>query len=146
MSLGILGRSLGAVSVDTKYPWGKSSRDTLALQLATNQALQAAGYCPVPSSGILDGVTCGARNHLTINSREFFGADMLFANPPACAAHPDDLIRPTPGCFEPTGNEGLMKLTGQRTPEQSRNWLLIGGTLGAALAVFLAIRQRPTKA
>jgi hypothetical protein len=146
MSLGILGRS-GLGEVATKYhPWGSFSKDTLALQLATNQALQAAGFCPVPSSGILDGATCGARSSLTIHSREHFGRDMVFARPPACLQHDDEQIRPTPGCFEPTGEEGLMKLTGQTTPEQSRNWILIGGTLAAALAVALVIQQRSKKA
>src|SRR5512147_913999 len=107
MSLGILGRSLGEVAgaasptvaqLNAKYPWHVFSQDTLELQVATNQALQAAGYCPIPSTGILDGSLCGARALLTNHSREFFGRDMLFAKPPACndPAHDSELSLPTP--------------------------------------------------
>lgn len=145
MSLGILGRpSLGAVAATTKYPWHAFSQDTLQLQLATNQALQAAGYCHVPASGILDGATCGARNHLTVHSREFFGQDMLFATPPACddPAHADELQMPTKGCFEPSELRPGQKIGSALT---TQDWILIGGAASALLAGYLALKTSGAK-
>ena len=149
MSLGILGRpSLGDASA--KYPWHTFSQDTLELQLATNQALQAAGFCHIPASGILDGITCGARNHLTVHSREYFGNDMLFATPPACSdpAHADELQMPWKGCFEPTDLKPGQKIGTKLTSE---DWILVGGAFSLLLAGYLALtntgaKQRPQHA
>ena len=141
---GILGRrSLGAVAA-ASYPWHAFSQDTLNLQQVTNQALQAAGYCPVPSTGILDGSLCGARNHLTINSREFFGNDMLFDNPPACKdpAHANELVQPTAGCFKPTSLKPDQKIGTTVTREQ---WIMIGGAISVLLAGFVALRSSGAK-
>ena len=124
------------------YPWHTFSQDTLELQIATNQALQAAGLCHVPASGILDGSTCGARNHLTIHSREYFGADMLFSNPPACAEHPEELSRPVKGCFEPTELKPGQKIGTKLT---SDDWILIGGVASALLAGYLAFKNSGAK-
>ena len=140
---GILGRpSLGAASA--KYPWHTFSQDTLQLQIATNQALQAAGFCPVPSSGILDGATCGARNHLTVHSREYFGNDMLFATPPACddPANADELVLPTKGCFEPTELKPGQKIGTTITKDE---WILIGGAMSLVLAGYLALKYSGAK-
>ena len=146
MGLGILARaSLGAAS--GQYPWHTFSEDTLKLQLATNQALQAAGICPVPSSGILDGATCGARNHLTVHSREYFGNDMLFSNPPACGEHPDELVMPTKGCFTPTELKPGQKIGTTLTTDE---WILLGGAMSLVLAGYLALtagaKRRPQHA
>jgi hypothetical protein len=141
---GILGRrSLGAVAA-AQYPWHAFSQDTLDLQTVTNQALQAAGYCPVPSTGVLDGSLCGARNHLTVHSREFFGSDMLFANPPACKdpAHANELVQPTPGCFKPSPLKPGQKIGTSLTREQ---WILIGGAASVLLAGFVALRNTGAK-
>ncbi len=159
MSLGILGRSLGEVASDAaatadkqaaaalnaKYPWHVFSRDTLALQATTNQSLQAAGYCPIPSTGILDGSLCGARNHLTIHSREFFGTDMLFDSPPSCddPANAGELRLPTAGCFKPTplkpGQPIGTKLTRQ-------DWILIGGAVSLVVAGIIALKSGAARA
>ncbi len=139
MSLGILSqsrRALGAVDDSDKYPWLKVSQDTKQLQIATNQALRAAGYCPIIEHGILEGFTCGARNHLTVHSREFFGNDMLFATPSECKKHPDELIMPIPGCFEPTELKPGQKIG---TVLTSQDWILVGGALAATLAAYLMI-------
>jgi hypothetical protein len=152
MSLGILGRyPIGEVAatdaeaaLNAKYPWHVFSKDTLQLQLATNQALQSAGYCPVPDSGILDGATCGARNHLTIHSREFFGNDMLFANPPACKdpANANELLVPTNGCFKPTPLQPGQAIGSKLTHE---DWILIGGAVSVLVAGFIAIKTSGAK-
>lgn len=137
-------RSLGATDAElnAKYPWKQSSPDTLQLQIATNQALQAAGYCPVPVSGFLDGYTCGARNFLTVHSLEFFGNEMLFANPPACKLHPDELKPPTGGCFEPTDLKPGQKIGTKLTREE---WLLLGGAASVLLAGYLALKGHGAK-
>ncbi len=136
-------RSLGADA--PQYPWHVFSKDTLQLQLVTNQELKAAGLCPVPSSGILDGATCGARNHLTIHSREYFGRDMLFNSPQVCddPAHADELVVPTPGCFKPSPlpREG-QAIGGSALTKQE--WILIGGALSAVLAVYLLSKTKAT--
>lgn len=141
MSLGILTppRSLGAAADAEKYPWLRVSRDTLQLQIATNQALKAAGYCTIPETGILDGLLCGSRNHLTINSREFFGNDMLFDSPSACDEHPDELMRPIPGCFEPTPLKPGQKIG---TTVTRNEWILIGGAASLVLAAFIAVSRK----
>ncbi len=153
MSLGILGKtSLGATS--TKYPWHSFSQDTLELQLATNQALQAAGYCHVPASGVLDGATCGARSFLTIHSRELFGSDMSFGLPPACREHegfdrttgqftdPDPPTRPVKGCFEPTELKPDQKIGTKLTND---DWILVGGVASILLAGYLALTYSGAK-
>lgn len=150
MSLGILGHyPIGEVASDAaplnaKYPWHVASKDTLALQLATNQALQSAGYCPIPASGVLDGATCGARNHLTIHSREFFGNDMLFDNPPACKdpAHADELRVPTPGCFKPAPLQPGQKIGSTLTKSE---WILIGGAVSILIAGVVAMKTSGAK-
>lgn len=157
MSLGILGKGMGAVvSVDeaaaaqerarlnAKYPWHVFSHDTLELQAATNQALQAAGYCPIPSTGILDGSLCGARALLTNHSREFFGTDMLFAKPPACndPAHDNELSLPMAGCFKPTPLKPGQPIGTKLTRE---HWILIGGAASLLLAGVLALKSSGAK-
>jgi hypothetical protein len=160
MGLGILSRSVGEVAADAaatataaqnvaalnaKYPWHVFSRDTLELQQATNQSLQAAGYCPIPSTGILDGSLCGARALLTNHSREFFGTDMLFAKPPACndPAHDSELSLPAAGCFKPTplqpGQPIGTKLTRQ-------DWILIGGAVSLMVAGVIALKSGASRA
>jgi hypothetical protein len=126
-------------ALNAKYPWHVFSRDTLDLQKATNQALQAAGYCPVPSSGILDGSLCGARNHLTVHSREFFGRDMLFDSPPACddPAHAGELVMPTAGCFKPTQLDPDQKIGTTLTKGE---WIIIGGAASILIAGFVALK------
>lgn len=139
MSYTAFRRALGEseVALNAKYPWKQYSVDTLQLQKATNVALQAAGYCHIPASGVLEGFTCGARNFLTVHSREFFGNDMLFANPPACKLHPDELTPPTAGCFEPTELKPGQKI-GQKLTQQ--DWILIGGVASVLLAGYLALK------
>jgi hypothetical protein len=157
MSLGVLGKSLGAVvsqdevaaaqaraALNAKYPWHTASRDTLSLQTVTNEALQAAGYCPIPSTGILDGSLCGARNHLTIHSREFFGNDMLFSNPPACEdpAHANELRVPTPGCFKPTPLKPGQAIGSKLSRDE---WILIGGAFSLLVAGVIALKSSSAK-
>ncbi len=157
MSLGILGRSLGVIqsqdevtatqtraALNAKYPWHTVSRDTLSLQAVTNEALQAAGYCPIPSTGILDGSLCGARNHLTIHSQEFFGNDMLFANPPACAdpANASELRVPTPGCFKPTPLKPGQAIGTKLGRDE---WILIGGAVSILVAGVIALKSSGAK-
>ncbi len=151
MSLGIFGNApLGDAASDqaqaasdaalnAKYPWHVASSDTLSLQQATNESLKAAGYCPVPVTGILDGSLCGARNHLTIHSREFFGNDMLFANPPACKdpANANELVQPTAGCFKPTALEPGQKIGSKLTQGE---WIIIGGVISVAIAAVVALK------
>ncbi len=160
MGLGILSRSLGEVAADAaataapalteaqlnaKYPWHVFSRDTLTLQTATNQALQAAGYCPIPSTGILDGSLCGARALLTNHSREFFGADMLFAKPPACndPAHDKELSLPAAGCFKPTPLQPGQAIGSKLTSDE---WILIGGAVSLLLAGVIAMKSGAKRA
>lgn len=92
-------RGLGDDSVD--YPWRTESEKTRGLQEATNVSLVKAGLCPLTVDGKLGGATCGARNHLSVNSEKYFGQAMAFNNPSACDAHTSELVRPTPksqGC------------------------------------------------
>jgi hypothetical protein len=86
-------RGLGDDSSD--YPWRVETDKTRALQKATNEALVKAGMCPLTVDGKLGGATCGARNYLTVNSEKLLGQELSFANPSACDAHPNDLVRPT---------------------------------------------------
>jgi len=160
MGLGILSRSIGEVAADAaatasaaqataalnaKYPWHVFSRDTLALQTATNEALQAAGYCPIPSTGILDGSLCGARALLTNHSREFFGTDMLFAKPPACndPAHDSELSLPTAGCFKPTPLKPGQPIGTKVTRDE---WILIGGAASLLIAGVIALKSGAKRA
>lgn len=46
------------------YPWNAYSADTKTLQQSTNEALKAAGYCPITVDGKLGPATCGARKTL----------------------------------------------------------------------------------
>jgi hypothetical protein len=85
-------RGLGEDSAD--YPWKAYSDKTKALQVTTNESLKKAGLCPIAADGKLGGATCGARNHLSVNSEKYFGQLMDFANPSACDAHVNELVRP----------------------------------------------------
>lgn len=156
--------TLGAVAPASaqRFPWHAFSKDTVKLQKLTNAALQAAGYCPVPTSGVLDAATCRARDFLGIRVREFFGTEgeqlwlaghFNFDNPPTCRLDdPSDMpTTPTPGCFEPTGLEGFRKFAREfgvagggslDDPEKTRNWVLIGGTVSALLAVALLFKNK----
>lgn len=146
MGLGILGDTTTpstAAQLNAKYPWHTFSSATLDLQKATNQSLQAAGYCPVPSSGMLDGSLCGARNHLTIHSREFFGQDMLFSNPPACSdpANAGELRMPTPGCFTPSKLPSAPAAAAGGSTQ--REMIIIGGGVASVLLIMvLALRSK----
>lgn len=64
------------------YPWLAYSDATKALQIATNAALSAAGYCPIATDGKLGPATCGARNALTADDKT--GA--IWSNPPTCSS------------------------------------------------------------
>lgn len=142
MGFGVLsGKVLGqapSTSDAVKYPWHKYSIHTLELQKATNQALQAAGFCPVPSSGVLDGPTCGARNHLTVHSREYFGRDMLFDTPTECdkPEHADELMVPLPGCFTPSELKPDQKIG---TVLTRNDWIAVGGAVSLLVGAYLAI-------
>lgn len=133
-------RALGA---EPSFPWEQFSRDTLKLQEVTNQELRAAGYCPVPQSGLLDGATCGARSHLTVHSRELFDRDMLFTNPPACNPHSDQWVTPTKGCFAPSPLRPGQTIGGGVLTKQE--WILLGGGAAAVLAVYLLIKNAAPK-
>lgn len=121
--LSSLGQNFGA-----KYPWHEASPDTLALQAETNASLKAAGYCPIPSTGILDGTLCGARNLMTIKSREMFGKSMVFNVPDECEGHEEEWSNPTAGCYKRTG-----------IPLSKKEWILIGGAVSAVLAAWLMV-------
>lgn len=121
-------RSLGD---DNPIPWHEVSQDTLQLQASTNEALQAAGYCHIPSTGILDGTLCGARNFLTLNSVKLFGKTVNYPLPSDCAGHEAEWSNPVHGCFQ---RKGL--------PLSKSEWILIGGAASALLAVYLLVKGK----
>ena len=140
MSLGILsGSTLGAQDSAPKFEWLKASTDTMKLIDSTNVELKAAGICPIPRSGFLDGQLCGARVHLTTHSREFFGSDMLFSNPSACDGHENDFVLPIHGCFTPS------KLPVAADPADAKhNLILITGSIAALALVYWATKDKRT--
>lgn len=121
-------RSLGD---SNPIPWHEASADTLQLQASTNEALQAAGYCHIPSTGILDGTLCGARNFLTLNSVKLFGKTVNYPLPSDCAGHEAEWSNPTHGCFQ---HKGL--------PFSKSEWILMGGAVSALLAVYLLVKGK----
>lgn len=135
------GLGLSDAEVNAKFPWHKASQDTLKLQISTNETLKAAGYCPIPVTGMMDGSTCGARNHLTIHSRELFGTDMLFDSPTSCddPAHASELSMPTKGCYAPSPLKPGEPI-GQKVTKQ--NWIIIGGVVSVVIAAVVAIRGK----
>lgn len=135
-----VGLGITDAEVNAKYPWHKFSQDTVELQKATNSSLKQAGYCPIPVSGMVDGSLCGARNHLTIHSRELFGRDMLFDSPTSCddPAHADELSMPTFGCYKPSA----FNPEEQQSGLTREHWILIGGALSAVIAVAVAIKGK----
>jgi hypothetical protein len=55
-------RGFGAVTKDSElFPWKEYSDGNLALQKATNVAIEELGYCPISEDGKLGPGTCGAR-------------------------------------------------------------------------------------
>jgi hypothetical protein len=93
-------RGLGADDTAT-YPWRQYSDATKKLQQVTNESLIKAGLCPIDADGKLGGATCGARNHLSVNSEKYFGQLMAFNSPAACEGHVSEFKVPTPksqGC------------------------------------------------
>ena len=163
MSLGVLssgarGRAVGAVATDSRFPWHARSDNTLRLQKDVNAVLRAAGYCPVPTSGVLDAATCRAVDFVSIRMYEFFGqegwdlyVDSLqdrLRKPSSCRFDDpsDPPTAPVPGCFQPTGIEGLKKLTGAKAAtETPTNWILVGGAASCILAAFVAFRYSRAK-
>jgi len=141
MSLGILSqkRAMGAVDNSAQYPWLRVSSDTRQLQIATNQALRAAGFCLLPETGILDGGLCGARSHLTIHSQEYFGNDIVFTRPSECLKHADEQWMPIPGCFTPTELKAGQKIG---TTLTSNEWIVLGGAASLVLAVVIAAKRK----
>lgn len=85
-------RGLGDDNAD--YPYRVKSDKTTALQIATNASLVKAGLCPITVDGKLGGGTCGARNHLSVHSQEYFGQQMSFGNPSTCDGHENELKIP----------------------------------------------------
>lgn len=138
-------RGLGADDT-ADYPWKAVSEKTRALQQATNVSLAKAGLCPIAVDGKLGGATCGARNHLSVHSEKYFGQEMSFSNPSACADHASELKVPTPksqGCGGSSG--GGLTVTPSPTTLPSTSFSEGGmssstkRTLGFALGGILAI-------
>lgn len=123
-----LARSLGD-ALGNDFPWKESSQDTLQLQLDTNETLKTAGYCPIPVTGFLEGSTCGARNFLTLKSKELFGKSMVFVVPDDCIGKEAEWQNPVPGCYKPGS-----------LPFSKKEWILIGGGVSALLAVYLMMK------
>jgi hypothetical protein len=48
------------------YPWMTFSVATQSAQVDMNASLQASGYCPIATDGILGPATCGAANYLSL--------------------------------------------------------------------------------
>jgi len=117
-------RQLGAES--DLYPWKQPSADTLKMQAETNDMLKVAGYCPIPSSGLLEGSLCGARNFLNLHAKQLFGKDVSFPNPDNCTDHEEEWQNPIFGCFKPSS-----------LPLSKNEWILIGGAASAVIAVYL---------
>ncbi len=117
-------------SLGDAFPWKGVSPDTLKLQADTNGVLRTAGYCPIPSSGLLDGNLCGARNLLTLHSKQLFGKDITYTNPDECQGHESEWVNPTPGCFKPG-----------KLPLSKSEWILIGGAVSAVAVVYLMIKS-----
>jgi len=122
----VLSRSLGA---SDSFPWKEVSPETLKLQTETNAVLRTAGYCPIPSSGLLDGNLCGARNLLTLRSKQLFGKDVSYPNPEECVGHESEWSNPTAGCFQPG-----------KLPLSKSEWILIGGAISAVAVVYLMVK------
>ncbi len=125
-------RQLSALGDD--FPWKSQSEATLQLQLDTNEKLKTAGYCPIPVSGFLEGTTCGARNFLTIKSRELFGKKIVFSIPEACEGNEAVWVNPTPGCYKPGS-----------LPLSKKEWILVGGAVSTLLAVYLMMKTTGPK-
>jgi len=113
---------------DDGLPWKESSQSTLQLQIATNDTLKTAGYCPIPVTGMLEGSTCGARNFLTLKSEELFGKKMVFTIPEACEGREAEWQNPVGGCYKPG-----------KLPLSKKEWILVGGAVSAVLAAYLMV-------
>jgi hypothetical protein len=112
----------------------EQSADTLKLQGETNDLLKTAGYCPIPSTGFLDGNLCGARNLLALRSKDLFGKQISVPNPDECLGHESEWTNPIPGCFRKS-----------RMPLSKKEWILIGGATSALVAVYLLVKNAGAK-
>jgi len=63
-------------------PWGVASPNVPALQQQINASLDAAGYLPIPVTGVLDAKTCGAMQFM----KQSMGQDLLSTAGANCQA------------------------------------------------------------
>lgn len=138
------------------YPWHVYSAATVTLQKATNDALTAAGYCPLLEDGKLGSGTCGARKMLkesgAVPGMSWPSTCQSFATPskPPCTAPAVASAYPAPSAALP----GAAPMT--LTPAQQAsiagggfNWktaALIGGGIALAGLVFYAVRKKQAEA
>lgn len=154
--LGALGRGKprrglrGLGDDSATYPWRTYSDATKQLQEATNVSLAKAGLCPIAADGKLGGGTCGARNHLSVNSEKYFGQLMAFNNPSECDKHAGELVRPQPqssGCGSGGGGGSMTTLPSSTLPPlesgmSSSTKRVLGFALGGALAIGAVVMLR----
>lgn len=144
-------RSVRGLGAADSYPWKEYSDATKQLQVATNESLKKAGMCPIATDGKLGGGTCGARNFLTANSKALLGQEMLFSNPPACADHENELVRPkalSTGCGSGGGTitlpaapaAPLVVESGMSSSTKRTLGFALGGVL--ALGAIMVIRRK----
>lgn len=128
-SSGVSPRGLGQLD----YPWRQFSENTRVLQVATNRALKAHGYCPIAEDGKLGPGTCGAvREMLDYVEGQFEppGECEGFTVPrkPPC---PGAAPRPTIGPL--LAHEPYMAL---RKKPLSMSTMVMGGTVVLAVGVL----------
>lgn len=70
------------ITIPTMPAWGASSPTMPALQAQINASLDAAGYLPIPITGVLDAKTCGAMQFM----KQSMGQDLLSGTGANCQA------------------------------------------------------------
>jgi hypothetical protein len=129
------------------YPWMTYSVATQSAQEDMNASLQASGYCPISTDGILGPATCGAANYLSLPMPTCSGqsatAPQLSAN--GCAAPtPQRSAAPSapsaPG--QPSSPSSLVTPGGAPAKATSASMLVTGGLILGVVGVGYYIAKK----
>ena len=126
------------------YPWMTFSVATQSAQVDMNASLQASGYCPIATDGILGPATCGAANYLSLPMPTCSGQA---STPPAssdngCAAPvAQRAVAPSaPG--QPASPSSLVTPGGAPAKATSASMLVTGGLILGVVGVGYYIAKK----
>lgn len=139
-------------SAGGQYPWHAYSDATLALQKSTNDALTAAGYCPILTDGKLGGDTCGARKMLkdsgAVPGMSWPSSCQTFTTPskPPCKATSSSYSPPAAALPLPATVPAPVMQSSMLGGSSWKTAALIAGGVVAAGLVFYMVRKKQAEA